>query len=641
MLLRDGADVRTVSPANTDRSHATDRFLAAAQKFQALWSVQARQSQRAGDPQWLQHLRNYDFEKAGTALTHELGRLDPLAVWTDAVEHGHTDLAKALITLSDHEFTQRLRTTPLEAKPENPLLRASIKGKLHGALQLGDERLAAYVKQLPYYSMKPERQLTAMLNLQAHFPDNGQRIECRHLALEWLEQARTSPNGKVDYGRMRTAEDIAAHVPSTREPQYYGLLAHAEAHMVNIDSWNEFADKQALEMAANGITTKRMLIATGLHAMAAEFKLKHDSGKPELVQNIYDPNLTDVHSRSRHDPARTIGEGESLRAFIGRDPVLQLSAFGTEKSVIVLTIPEAGIGSVPAARQPRPAGRRFLTAPQSLDANTMHWMLSGNFDGNLADFRQRLAMLSARFPNEVFERLQAKGGMNVPGLFNALQNGAEQVVAIFASIVEDSRLSSAQKVTLLAARRGADDVPGFAMALQHGHTSTVKAFIQSVEHASFSNQDKVMLLAGKDRPKRLPALMVAMTAAPEDTIRGYVEAVSRLGLPQAQIQDLLQAADANGTPALAYAMTHRHGEQTAAFVHAVLDAPLQEEAQLALLQARDDVTGKTAYEASTQDGPNPAAEAFRDAIERSRLSDDSKALLLNDSQGSAKRRRRL
>lgn len=103
------------------------------------------------------------------------------------------------------------------------------------------------------HSLKEERALEAHLNGHAHFPDTGQRIECRHLALDWLEQLRISPTGKPDYGALRSTQAIAAHVPSAREGQYYALLAHAvriagaaaQTVLTSLSRWRERAGVRA------------------------------------------------------------------------------------------------------------------------------------------------------------------------------------------------------------------------------------------------------------------------------------------------------------------------------------------------------------------------------------------------------------
>lgn len=626
-LLRQGVDAFAAGPADPARGRTSDRLLDAAQTFQRLWPPETRQHV-ASDPAWLVHLKNYAFDAALEALLKEIPADRPAQAWLQAVREESPELAKAVLVLGDHRLVEMLRKRPMPPPGDTPHYGPAMNSVLHAGLMLQDAALSDHLKRYPYYSLKGDRALAGHFNGLATLPSTGDVIECRHLALEWIEQLRTSPSGKPDYRRLDSVDAVSAHVSPSREAEFDALLAHAdEVHLVEIDRWGEFASRQFRQLEIEGVAAKRMIIGSGAHAMAVEFKRKLNEGKTRFVQNVYDPNMTNVHRRSKVDEWSPQLERTSLRAHIGDAPQIQRSALADDSAVIVIGVPEAGVASLPDARQPRPAGRSLQSAPTSLSPSSMHWLLAGDFAGDLAAVKPRLVQLARQHPEAAFELLTAENAKGRPGLFIALQNGSAHSVAEFSKIVEHGSFTPEQQVKLLSAKSRENQLPGFAMALTAGQPASVMTFVAAVGRSQIKIEDKVQLLAAADWDLHVPGLFLATFNSHADTVRAFIDSVARLPLGPGHWTELLQSRHPGGIPALSYAMTQGDADVTAAFTSAVLDSALPRDVVLAVLRSRDG-DGQRAYESVEQTGGNAASAVFRSLVQASALAPEDKARLL-------------
>lgn len=638
-LLRNGLDARMLPTASAGGSEATNRFLEMARKQQSLWPEGAQPLQKSSpEPAWLQALKNYDFEAASQLLRPLLPKGDAVRAWKLALKNGDADLAKALLVTQPEAFATKQRDMPVDQGFFKSMLATStnVSGQLHEGLKLKDPALSAYLKRYPYFS--PKRPQADDFNKKAFFPGTNEKIACRHLALEWLEQLRTSPTGKPDYRSLSSIARIEASVRPEREDQFEALEAHAkEAHVVEVDRWGEFAARQHREMEANGVASKRMLIETEGHAMAVEFKLKAENGKTHLVQKVYDPNNTNVHRRSRSDAELgPVTLGASLCDFVENDAKAQTAAFGKASVVHLFVVPEEGLGSLPPADEPPAPNRRMQSIPETVNAETLFFMLQGGYSGNLVDMAPEIVQLSEKDPAGAFELLSARNSKGGPGLSVAMKSGSVQTLDAYFDMLDRSRLQPSQKMELLSVTCREVPLPPLASAAFFGCLEPMQAFMAAVGRIDLDVGRKLELLMSRPSDEVPPLLYAAAEAAPpRGVLRSYVEAVSSLPLDDASKRTLLHSHDEKGVSALHVAM-HCSASNTAGLAKAIVDAPLEHETKLALLEARRR-DGLSAYEAALRTGNSRSAEAFRRVVEGSTLPEADKARLLSGARGAAPR----
>jgi hypothetical protein len=156
------------------------------------------------------------------------------------------------------------------------------------------------------------RSKTLNLNCEARFPDDtapevaGKPIECRHLAIQWLDdRARfhdskraehaAADSKRFSFAQYASVEAIAAHVmPSERR---HG----GPRSIVRVEQFGELLQQHFAQMAALGVPLRLMSVSGFHHRIACELRVRETvHGKEvrrEHVLNIYDPNRTTTYLR--------------------------------------------------------------------------------------------------------------------------------------------------------------------------------------------------------------------------------------------------------------------------------------------------------------------------------------------------------
>ncbi|MBW8831496.1 MAG: ShET2/EspL2 family type III secretion system effector toxin [Burkholderiales bacterium] len=676
LLLRFGADPTEVKfPVGPSANGEVNELLRAAVRIRRLLPAAPRGPQ--DESPLMQALRCFNLPLARHLLDAEtLVFLRPEDAWLPAAFASRHDVLTALLVLHGDD--------DLEARLQSKKSLTGLNNDLHVARPLpGAPELDAHLKQYPYYSHKLGRQAQSDLNGAAHFVgrdgDPQMPIVCRHLALAWLMQHEAAP-GKPNYDALKNAEAIRQNIPAAMEDAYERVRdLSPEVRIGSNKEWGRFATDLFREMERSGASAKRMLIESGVHVMAAEFKIKSVPGQPpRYVVKVYDPSRTLVHKRTATDDLRRL-EAHSLDQFLADAQAFGLYFGDVETVFLAIDVP-AGVAASPPPRPPGGlVGRRIAGPLPPLDGVVLHHLLTGGFGGSLRDLKPAILALAHQDPDGGFELLNAMNVEGAPGLYQAVAENMAEAVAVFGEIVQScpfepvvkaqllgarllteehqgsttislglrngcteatealidaiigSDLPSEQCATMLAARF--EGVPALAFGVERGHLGAARALMQAVATSTVLNsQQKESLLSARNA-MGLPALSVALQRDDPSLVREFVKSIAAAGLPPEMQIKLLLAKDPVGEPCLIPAMASEHSAAIGSFVDAVLSAELPTPVKIGALRA--EFQGRTALERATAQGCDVAV--FRDAVMRSDLPPDDKARLLDD----APRRRRV
>jgi len=519
-LLKQGANPQLVEPGNTGVSVQANELLLAARKINRLLP---RRAQAGPQLDFEEALRDYDLPRARNILDNALKIYPPdlnsppdetdadavIKLWEESAELGVEAILDTMLALGDDKL-ERYRSGA-GAQDSKTIMDALLTQKgealnsiLHYPLEKGirHSALRDYLKQFPYYSSKPERQDLAELNCQVDFKDNPeQKIDCKHLAFAWLTKVRDK-NGKPDYGMLKDAGQIQENIPYRIEDEFNAFLANAtEVHMVENKAWGRFTADQFREiedrMEKGKPPIKRMLVHSGSHAMAVEFRVKEQAGRKSYAQNFYDPNLTNVHKRIRFDGMHC-HEAHSLDRLLDGSSAYHAYYGESETVSMAYVVPDDDNAAV-AAGAGNP-GRCLSSSLDgiNIDASVLFHLLKGGFDGELDKIANRLLNSILQHPDQAAYFLAAKNVDNIPGFYWALQEGHVNAVTAFAGIVLQSGLDAEQQIELLSAKND-DGFPGLYIALQENKPDAVRAFVECVFRSQLSDDQKIKLLAAKEK----------------------------------------------------------------------------------------------------------------------------------------------
>ena len=539
---------------------------------------------------------------------------------------------------------------------------------LHRALKLEASSPGEVRRSKPYYSDKAPHRSHGNLNSRAYFSghedEKGYEIVCRHLSMAWLLQVESV--GKPDYREFESTEAIARHVPESIQDVLESLLMRSkDVQVVGQEDWSRFVHERFQAMERSGVPATRMLLQSGVHTMAAEFKLKRDEhGAPQYVVKVYDPNVTAAHKRiGSSDLAQVAavnfkyflkGERSFHRTFGKADESLGKK---TESAMLVVGVPPGGLAELPG-QQP---GRRVSRELPPLDGSVMYHLVANGMDGTLREQKAAFLQLAASDPETAFDLLCARNHKDTHGLSSALVEDRSAGVAAFCDIVNTSALGSEMKAALLAGRTdeehlpalctgmtvgatvackalidgivdsGLDDalraellaskahgMPALAAVAYLGYSNVIQVFIDGVSRSGLATPVQVELLEARDAAGKT-ALAMALEAGNVDTVRALMQGIAKSGsLGPKSKQRLLAGNDGQGNPALLAAMQHDQPESVAAFVECVAKTDLPDEAKLELLLARQ-ANGVSSLATAVENGWTDVARAFVEAVLQSDL----------------------
>lgn len=658
-LLKKGADPELVEPCNIPISSQTDELLLAARKINRLLPHGMK---TACPSPFETALRNYDLPRTRGILAAVLTKWLPnvnatgaaIAFWQTVTEKGLDAVLDTMLVLGDDKLASyRLGHDRLGSKTimDALLTPNGLNGFLHsplgaasmrqsGAASIQHRALRDYLKQFPYYSEKLDRKVVAKLNNQFGFKENeNEKILCRYLAFAWLTKVRHA-NGKPNYDMLKNSDQLQESIPYKTKAEYEAFLTNAsEVHMVVNEAWGRFAVERFKEMEGamekGDPPIKRMLILSGVHAMAVELKIKEKAGKKSYVQNFYDPNLTNVHKRVKFDGVHRT-ETYSLTHLL-ENSFTYRAYYGERETVsMAYVVPNEDNGTLTSPTVGR-LGRCLSSSlgDISIDSSVLFHLLESGFDGELSQIENRLLDKIKQRPDQAVALLAAENIEEVPGLYMALQQGHANTVKIFVEIIIQSGLDIEQQADLLAAW-DSDGVPGIFMALQEGNAHVVREFVEGVIRSQLSDEQKVALLAAED-PDGVPGLLMAFSQDRVDTVRAFVESISQSMLSNEQKLTLLAAKDPDGVPSLNVALQEGCVETVRAFVESVSRSRLSDEQKVELLAAKDKMGRPAILIEEGAHTPSFAATAFREAVKQW-LTTEQQALLNAEISGNKRRR---
>ncbi|HET7867926.1 MAG TPA: ShET2/EspL2 family type III secretion system effector toxin, partial [Burkholderiaceae bacterium] len=497
----------------------------------------------------LQALHRGDTDTLRRLYRQEAAERSPLEVWHAASSGGRYDLQHAVLVLHPHQhiesrLAQAKRHAPTGAGPK------PLNGELHRPLGTdAHESLIRHIKQVPYFSEKPERLTDAQLNGQVPFADGGYNghhiIFCRHLATLWALQVLTT--GKPDYAVFGTEAALKQGMPSKMQPLYERLLtAAAENHLVPLTDWGPFVTDQLRTIAASGETASKVtLVSSGSHVMAMDLKVKQEPDGPLYVANFYDPTLTATHKRIA---SKDLGRFEALRLdSLFKDRRSYDECFRNQSVVSVTVLPSGGEAGIPPLQPGGDPERRLTSGHPPLDESVVHHLMAGGFAGTLRDLLPEFASLGKKTPYQASSLLAGRSD-DVPGLLAACMAGQAHTVRAFGQLLD--QVPPYRHAWLLAAR-SSNDIPALRAAAAFDHADTVRAFIDCVAGTALAPAEQLPLLAAKRSQKESTALGLALALGHLDTVNAYLEGIAaHPGLSAKDRAELLSLQNEDGLPAL-------------------------------------------------------------------------------------------
>lgn len=519
--------------------------------------------------------------------------------------------------------------SPLWTYPQSMPVQSDVP-QWGGALEQGQSsaRRPSRAKTRPYYSEKPDRQSTVNHNEKAYFPgaegNEDGLIVCRHLATAWLLQHETA--GKPNYEALGDLDAIARNVPRWVEDAYKRVLSHsADVHIVENSDWRSFAAERFRELERSGADSKRMLIESGVHTMAAEFKIKRVPGMPaRYVQKLYDPSRTATHKRASTTEMDRI-QPTSISKFLPNEQAYQNYFGESEKVFLAVGIPPGGVLNLPPEHPGGYEDRRLSGPLPPLDETVVHHLVANGFGGSLRDIRGELGRLAGLAEEEAADLLAARNLEGDSGLFTAAGKGLVDVIHAYCDVVRHCQLDSDLHAELLAGT-SADGAPALFAAMHQGFGDTSRALIHGIATSGLEPALKVELLAARNGGGA-SALTSALSSGQAQSAAAFVEGVTASDLSHREVFALLKGSNPNGAPpSLALAMAGDKHLAIDAFVNAVANARVPRQMKLKVL--RGEFQGHSALQFAVSRGCDAAVAAYSQAVERSRLSFEDKAYLL-------------
>lgn len=622
----------------------------------------------------LQALRDFDLPLARQLYDQKTRGRALKSVWRHGIEAPRTDLLIAALVLHADEN--------VEYKLKKMSSRGSLNGQLHRPLQMaGAPELTAYLKQFPYYSEKPSRQSDANFNGKAAFAlqeeGGDEKILCRHLAVAWLMQHEL-PTGKPDYQALGSVQAIVDHVPSSVDALYRLVMDQSDdVHIVRHTDWGNFAVERFRGLERSGAPAARMLIMSGNHCMAAEFKVKRNDGSaPRYVLKVYDPNVTAAHKRFGSDDLTRAREGE-LKDFLYADEAFALYFGEAENVFLTAGVPAGGVASLLETPVGEVVDRRVSGELPPLDGFIMCNLMAMGFAGTLRDQKDYLVQLAEASPAAAYELLKAAPANQLPALKLAIGYGKADSVLAYCELVKASPLSQKQKAELLECsfedevpvpilasamcnesvavcralidgivRSGLDaptlskllaactgDLPALSAAIAtRGRPEVVQLFVEGLSRSDLPASVQVELLTARFRGDT--ALSTALESGEADAVRALMQGVAKSGsLDEQDKFQLFAARDDDGIPGLLKAMTGGQPTCVTAFVEGIANSGLPPEMQLELLLARHP-DGTPALSRSASMDQRDAVRAFVDSVGASDLPHSIKAEIVEPESRS-------
>ena len=394
------------------------------------------------------------------------------------------------------------------------------KGMLASAKTvINDPSLLAALKAIPYHSDKPGRDPAIDLNGRVQFANSDEAIVCRHLAMHWLKEKAQQSDGKVDYGVLGGPTALQGAVAESMEHEWnVAINADHESHLLDCNRFGEFVHAQFAAMApeCGPVSSRRVLLLTEDHAMAAELKIKRDGdGPPRYVVNFYEPNTTATHRRMRTSDLDT-AETLTVDDFINPQRDFR-DKFGKDAAILAIIMPaptaataEAGGGILP----PTAPGKRLRSASAAENTNALHMLARFNYP---EDLRAALGKIANKHSADIQATQLAAPAQDgaEPGLHAAMAADYGQVTGIFSQhVLSSESLSSAQKVSLLAAAWNGST--GLEEAILSGSKTAVETFASHVADSdALTQEQKISLL---DVRNHLAKVASAMAKNPDTAI---------------------------------------------------------------------------------------------------------------------------
>lgn len=328
------------------------------------------------------------------------------------------------------------------------------------------------------------------LNGEARFPDSGEQIVCRHLAVQYIKDILTDGKGqgKIDWSHFRTIESLAAHVPDATEQEYKSLKKNAKSYsLIKNDGFGAHIKKCFEKMKESKTNLQALLVDSTNHVMAVRLKIKGEADNPIYVIKFYDPNRTNVTVRYKTSDLATLQE-HTLKRYIDGDGQSGLYSLYYPEQEQMTMLTECDLNSFQNGQNNVEQVRSSFES-ESVTATQIHYLLRHNFADKLKSLKGQLQKMD---PDTRYAVLSAKDKDGISGYYFALSNGHAEAIEAFCDLLT---LVEEDKRSALLDAKDSNNTPGFYFALRNGHTEAVKAFCKGLKLVPDQYQRFKLLLA--------------------------------------------------------------------------------------------------------------------------------------------------
>lgn len=378
------------------------------------------------------------------------------------------------------------------------------------------------------------------LNAKAQFPQTGDDIVCRHLAVEWAHQiqrhrATRNMTRFVDQwaAKMADTQKIAGAVsPATNDRVIEAKRLSPEIACVGDRQWGAFFRDEFTPMLPG--TAKQYLIVTSAHILGMELAVTGGEHGRRYVATYYDPNVTLNRARIMEDSLGEVAKWSGETFMTPSDAAQYYRGALAPRVSMFITMPadfhrrsmsEPLFDKPPASR----TLRSYLAPHEQANGAASHFLFES---AHITADALRSMLAQCRTSAQKMEILA--GNSPLPNILLATLDQDRHAVSAFCSIVVDEQreggLTNTQVFKLFADQQ-ADLIPPFSAAMAVGDDEMVRTYVETIERllmTGFWPSERKSALLKATTPGGRTAFAVARDAGRREAMQLYIDMLLRL-----------------------------------------------------------------------------------------------------------------
>jgi len=378
------------------------------------------------------------------------------------------------------------------------------------------------------------------LNAKAQFPQTGDDIVCRHLAVEWAHQiqrhrATRNMTRFVDQwaAKMADTQKIAGAVsPATDDRVIEAKRLSPEIACVGDRQWGAFFRDEFTPMQP--ATAKQYLIVTSAHILGMELAVTEGEHGRRYVATYYDPNVTLNRARIMEDNLEEVANWSGETFMTQSDAAQYYRGALAPRVSMFITMPadfhrrsmsEPLFDEPPASR----TLRSYLAPHEQANGAASHLLFES---AHITADALRSMLAQCRTSAQKMEILA--GNSPLPNILSATLDQDREAVSVFCSVVVDEQreggLTNAQ-VFKLFANQQPELIPPFSAAMAVGDDEMVRTYVETIERllrTGFWPSERKSALLKATTPGGRTAFAVARDAGRREAMQLYIDMLLRL-----------------------------------------------------------------------------------------------------------------